>query len=290
MGLYAIEHVTRQRYREDVRRSRNEVRLQPISGGAQRLVSVEVSVSPDGEMDRDLDYFSNTVWMLAVESPHRELVITCRSEVEVQAPHVDPALDYAWDDDSLALDPTAEFIAPSPRVPRLRGTEDLNQRLGVVARDPRSLLAANERLREHFRYVPGATTVGTRLPEVLEKRVGVCQDFAHVLLAIARHAGWPARYVSGYLLPTAKEVVGESHAWIEVATPGGQWVGLDPTHGLVVTDRHVRVATGRDYDDVAPVRGTFSGQLRGEPPEVVVRIRALEQHGDAVPAYARADQ
>ena len=117
-------------------------------------------------------------------------------------------------------------------------------------------MRVNRSMRERFSYVPGATTVGTGLPEVLERRVGVCQDFAHVMLALARRAGWPARYVSGYLVPGGSEEVAESHAWVEVATPDGRWIGLDPTHGIVVRDGNIRVAVGRDYDDVAPVRGS----------------------------------
>lgn len=266
------------------------MRLQPINAGTQRLLSMEVEVTPNAEMASHLDYYSNTVWTVAVESPHRELVLECRSEVEVGQPHIEPALDHPWDDDSLAFNPAAEFLAPSPRVPRLRVVEKLNDELGVRQRDADSIMAANRALREYFSYVPGATTVGTRLPEVLERRVGVCQDFAHVLLAVARQAGWPARYVSGYLLPSRDEAVGESHAWVEVALPDGRWIGLDPTHGVEVTAGHLRVAIGRDYDDVAPVRGTFAGQLPGEPPEVTVRIRALAAVAGDVPVYALVDQ
>jgi transglutaminase-like putative cysteine protease len=237
-----------------------------------------------------LDYYSNTVWMIAIEGPHREMVIDVRSEVALRPPPYQPYLDYPWDDDSIAFHPAAEFLAPSPRVPRLRLVDKLLQELGVRPRDPDSMMAVNWELRQRFRYVPGATTVGTKLAEVLEGRVGVCQDFAHVMLAVARQSGWPARYVSGYMLPHGDEVVGESHAWVEVATPDGRWIGLDPTHGEVVTDGHVRVAVGRDYDDVAPVRGTFAGQLPGAPPEVAVTIRVLPDPKDSAPVYALADQ
>ena len=290
MARYSVVHTTHQRYRENVHRSRNEVRLQPVESGWQHLVKFEVEVTPTAEMSTSLDYYGNSVHMVAVESPHRELVVEFRSEVEVQPPHFDPVLDYPWDDDALAFDPAAEFLAPSPRVPRLKQTENLLEQLAVQFRDPASLMSANASIREVFKYVPGATTVGTRLPEVLDRRVGVCQDFAHVMLAVARHAGWPARYVSGYLLPTAKEAVGESHAWVEVATPDGRWTGLDPTHGTVVTDGHIRVAVGRDYDDVPPVRGTFTGHMPGEPPEVTVHIKELPVGAEDLASYVFADQ
>ena len=290
MARYSVVHTTHQRYRENVHRSRNEIRLQPVESGWQHLVKIDVNVTPTAEMSTSLDYYGNTVYLVAVESPHRELVLEFSSEVEVQPPHFTPVIDYPWDDDALAFDPAAEFLAPSPRVPRLKTTEDLVEALGLGFRDPESLLAANTRIREFFKYVPGATTVGTRLPEVLERRVGVCQDFAHVMVALARHAGWPARYVSGYLLPSTDEAVGESHAWVEIATPDGRWTGLDPTHGTVVSDGHIRVAVGRDYDDVPPVRGTFAGHMPGEPPEVKVRIKALAVAADDVASYFFADQ
>jgi transglutaminase-like putative cysteine protease len=251
---------------------------------------MEVRVTPDAEMASHLDYYGNAVWMIAVESPHRELVIECHSEVEVQPPHIDPVLDHHWDVNRLAFHPSAEFLAPSPRVPRLRAVDELVEAMGVRSDDTGSIVAANRSMREQFSYMPGATTVVTHLSEVLDRRVGVCQDFAHVLLAVARQAGWPARYVSGYLLPSREEAVGESHAWVELATPDGRWIGLDPTHGVAVTDGHVRVAVGRDYGDVAPVRGTFAGQLPGEPPEVRVRIRELAVAGAGLPAHAIADQ
>jgi transglutaminase-like putative cysteine protease len=109
------------------------------------------------------------------------------------------------------------------------------------------------------------------------------------MLGLARQAGWPARYVSGYVVPGNAEAVAESHAWVEVATPDGRWIGLDPTHGVAVRDGHIRVAVGRDYDDAAPVRGIFAGQLPGEPPEVTVMIRALAGAA-AIRPYAIADQ
>ena len=157
---------------------------------------------------------------------HRELAR------EMGSPPFEPILEHPWDDDSLAFNPTIEFTTASPRVPRLRAVDQLLDECGVGYRDAESLMRVNQTLRERFAYVPGSTSVGTGLPEVLDRRVGVCQDFAHVMLALARQAGWPARYVSGYLLPERLDEVAESHAWVEVATPDGRWIGLDPTHGV----------------------------------------------------------
>jgi transglutaminase-like putative cysteine protease len=291
VAAYSIVHTTRQRYREAVHRSRNEVRLHPLDSLTQRVAAAEVDVNPPAEVAVSIDYYNNLVWSVAVEAPHRELVLAVSSEVELAPPSFEPVIEHPWDDDALAFNPTIEFTAASPRVPRLDAVDILLQECGVRYRDASSLVRANAELRERFAYVPGATTVGTGLLEVLERRVGVCQDFAHVMLAMARQAGWPARYVSGYLLPRRSDAIGESHAWVEIATPDGRWVGLDPTHGIAVRDGHIRVAVGRDYDDVAPVRGIFAGQLPGEPPEVTVVIRQLEMASNpGPPHYAMADQ
>src|SRR5260370_3623870 len=123
--------------------------------------------------------------------------------------------------------------------------------------------------------VVGGSAVGCRtLQEILEGRVGVCQDFAHVLIALARHLGWPARYVSGYLVPEA-ESEGYSHAWVEIGSSDGSWLGLDPTHKVETTEWHVAIAVGRDYSDVSPRRGAVLSEGPGAPPEGSVRISAV---------------
>jgi transglutaminase-like putative cysteine protease len=128
----------------------------------------------------------------------------------------------------------------------------------------------------------GATTVESSIDELLAGGAGVCQDFTHLFLAMVRGAGWPARYVSGYLGPTGERtfVEGKSHAWAEVSgaevyLPGAGWVGLDPTHGGFTGAQHLRLAAGRDYSDVAPHRGLFYGRAEGQRPEVLVRITRM---------------
>jgi transglutaminase-like putative cysteine protease len=130
------------------------------------------------------------------------------------------------------------------------------------------------RIREEFRYVAGATTVDSSIEDLLAGGAGVCQDFTHLFIDMARHMGWPARYVSGYVGPSDAEdsVEGASHAWAEVCGSDRHWVGLDPTHGGVTGRRHLRLAVGRDYGDVPPHRGLFFGSAAGSQPEVTVRI------------------
>jgi transglutaminase-like putative cysteine protease len=271
MTVISLTHTTLQRYSAPARRSRNEVRLQPRDGGGQRLVAFNLQVDPDAEIDSERDYFDNTVWLVSVEADHLELAITAHSVVEsageVQGENLAPV---AWDPAALACDPALEFALPSPRVPKLGEVGALIRELDLPAHPAAAVVEANHRLREVFTYQAGTTSVATPLHEVLALHTGVCQDFAHVMLAIARELGWPARYVSGYLIPQLSGAPGESHAWVEVCGGDGTWTGYDPTSGSVAGPEHIAVAVGRDYGDAAPVRGTFLSSAPGLPPEVSV--------------------
>jgi transglutaminase-like putative cysteine protease len=274
LSRYAVAHSSRHRYPAVAQRSRNEVRLQPRKTPAQSLEHFYLEVSPDAELSSSVDYFGNDVWLVSVEAPHRELVITAHSEVMViSAPEV--RLDRPWDRSVLARSPALEFALPSPRVPRLKTIAELARTLEVEAGDGAALYKAMRRLPEHLAYLRGATSVMTGIAEVIERRVGVCQDFAHVMLGLCRYLGWPARYVSGYWVPAEDLGSLESHAWVEVATPQGEWVGLDPTYATVVQDHHVSAAVGRDYDEAAPLHGVFVAAEPGETPEVEVVIRRI---------------
>ena len=133
--------------------------------------------------------------------------------------------------------------------------------------------------KDRFRYEPGATTVHAPLAEFVARRAGVCQDFAHLLVALVRSWGLPARYVAGYVDPGANPEAGveTTHAWAEVLVPGAGWRGFDATHGLVVNELYVPVAVGRDSRDAAPVRGTFKGDAHDQSPEVLLRVARQEQ-------------
>jgi transglutaminase-like putative cysteine protease len=279
MSVISLTHSTVHRYPAPASRSRNEVRLQPREGESQRLVAFNLEVSPTAEIGIERDYFDNAVWLVSVEAEHRELVITARSVVEAMSRGTDEQRGLtAWDPVELACHPALEFALASPRVPRLEQVRALIRELDLPPHPGAAVIEANHRLRELFTYQPGTTEVATPLAEVIRLRAGVCQDFAHVLLAIARELGWPARYVSGYLVPDNGANPGESHAWVEVCGGDGEWVGYDPTHACAAGPEHIGVAIGRDYGDAAPVRGTFISAAPGLAPEVtVVTERQLAQ-------------
>ena len=272
---YEIVHDSIHHYERDATRSRNEVRLQPLPRKGIQLDSFRLEVTPAAEMDAQVDHFGNPTWLVSVEAPHSELRVTARSQVSIAGG--DGALRTAipWDPDVLVRTPAVEFQLPSPRVPELPAVKALAREMGLTAGDWESLVRANRNLRMDFEYLPGSTEVSSTLQEILDRRVGVCQDFAHVLIALARHLGWPARYVSGYLVPEA-ESEGNSHAWVEIGSADGSWLGLDPTHRSETREWHVAVAVGRDYSDVSPLRGVFVSESPGAPPEVSVRIAAID--------------
>ena len=209
-------------------------------------------------------------------------------------------LDPEWKEDYI------DFLTPTAYVPLLPELSQLTfeaemRGQGSVAGFAQ---AASDLIHERFRYVKGATHVHSSIRDSLALVAGVCQDFAHLMLAVVRMRGLPARYVSGYLVPERaagpnaklEEVIGgqASHAWVEVYMPGSGWVAFDPTLGKPVGLRHVRIAYGRDYGDVAPVRGVYRGQS-GQRLSVDVRVRPAldddghEQVSEAAPPVRAAD-
>jgi transglutaminase-like putative cysteine protease len=254
------------------------------------------------------DYFGNWVHRFNVLGEHRSLKIEADSVVLVQAPPPFPSggptlaeLDHLSDE----LDEHYELLAATNYVPHAHELRDL---LELAERKCDGTMAgfareASDLVKQTFRYEKGATHVHSSISDTISSGAGVCQDFAHILLAILRMRGLPGRYVSGYLVPirtaapgaSAEEVIGgqASHAWIDVYLPTFGWFGLDPTLGNDVGLQHVRLAHGRDYGDVAPVRGVYKGHA-GQQLSVDVRVRpALDDEGTehleetaAVPADA----
>ncbi len=258
-----VEHRSRYRYAGMVTSSYNEARVTPLTTTTQLVLDSSVTVSPLTRPFRYLDYWGSVVHAFDLQVPHAELEVVGRSVVETSVPPP-PDRHVTWDDlDGAAVrDEFAEFLAPTTQVP-------VDLRLGEASRTLRAShptgdagQAAVDWVRDRLAYVRGSTGVRTSAIEAWEGGQGVCQDFAHLSLAVVRAMGLPARYCSGYLHPDPDAdigtiLAGESHAWIEVWA--GDWQAIDPTVGELIGDRHVLVARGRDYDDVAPLKGIFHG-------------------------------
>jgi transglutaminase-like putative cysteine protease len=272
---YAVWHHTTLRYTNTVALSFNEVRMRPRDRGSQRTLAFSLLSNPLAVPRSRIDYFGNYVHRVDVAGAHDMLELVVDSVVENSEPRRRRLAP--WDPETLTADPRLEYVLPTPRVPLTAVTRSLWEEWNGDDRSFDAVLATTERIPRELRYKTGATTVESSIDDLLAGGAGVCQDFTHLLLAMVRGAGWPARYVSGYLGPSGDEtfVEGQSHAWAEVCGADGRWVGLDPTHGGLTAAHHLRLAAGRDYSDVAPHRGLFYGTAEGATPEVLVRVTLM---------------
>jgi transglutaminase-like putative cysteine protease len=263
-----IEHTTAFIYDAPVRLSYNESRLLPADDERQRTVSASVSTSPNAHQQRYTDYWGTRVVAFDVPESHTSLEIRLVAVVDTNAEpsaaaagEADDELDVSWRDLPIGVPGLDELLLPTAYTEAPAGLAEIALELrGNTPRD--TVYAAASWANAAIAYETGVTGVHTSAAEALAAGKGVCQDLAHLTIALLRAAGVPARYVSGYLHPKAnpvigEEAVGQSHAWVEAWT--GAWWPVDPTNLLTPGPRHVVVARGRDYADVAPVRGIYAG-------------------------------
>ncbi|MCA9327966.1 transglutaminase family protein [Candidatus Saccharibacteria bacterium] len=278
--FYTLRHVTRFRYSISISQSVMEVRMQPRTEGGQRCLSFNVAVTPNARVLNYRDFMGNTVHHFDIPARHRLLSIVTQAQVEVRSSTEvpDSLPGTSWD----ALHNTEyDMLLPSRFTESTPLLEKLVTELDVRRRDdPLTLLRElNQRIYEAFDYVPDSTHVHSPIDHALSTRGGVCQDFTHIMLALLRPLGIPARYVSGYLYAHnggTRSSSGASHAWVEAELPDLGWVGFDPTNNLIAGERHIRVAIGRDYADVPPTRGVFKGSAETEL-SVSVRVTRADQ-------------
>jgi transglutaminase-like putative cysteine protease len=275
--IYDVRHLTTYAYGRPVPFARCILRLLPRDDGGQSVRKSSLTASPrPSERVDGICFFGNQMTTLTISKPHRELKLDMRARVEVARPAPPfPGLTRHWEEvgalafasRSLAPDSPAHQLYPSRLVPPVAEVVDY-ARKSFAPRRP-VLEAASElmaRIRTDFTYDPDATEVSTPLAEAFHQRHGVCQDFAHIMIAGLRGLGLPAAYVSGYIrtIPPAGEKRLEgadaSHAWVSLwCGPETGWIGLDPTNDLIVADDHIVTAIGRDYADVSPLDGVIVG-------------------------------
>ncbi len=283
---YSVRHYTKFRYMHPVSESIMEVRMHPRTEGVQRCLTFHLSVSPRCRVFGYRDYLGNNIHHFDIPGQHKQLVIVAESLVDMQPhPLLPEALQpSAWaemdaicrvDDLSELLLPS-ELCEPTPLVREFARELKLNR-----DEDPLTLLRRlNRQLYDAFDYAPMTTHIDTPMDEVIRTKKGVCQDFAHIMIALVRGLGIPCRYVSGFLYRGAHDHDRSSedatHAWVEALLPELGWVGFDPTNDLIAGDRHIRTAVGRDYTDVPPTRGLYRGATSSEL-LVGVRVTASDE-------------
>lgn len=287
--LIHIRHTTTYRYNSlFTGDSHMEARLKPLDEpGRQRCHEFSIFVSPSAPIfEYDLAHQLGSVSHFVVkEPPHSELTIRSESRVE-----------------TLLVNPFGELVIDAGDWPAIasdavrRGQAEWLPATALTKDDPgwaipdmprNSVLAYAQALMDFiyhtFEYVPGSTDISTPLAQFVEQRRGVCQDYAHFMIAVARSAGIPARYVSGYVY-TARDAsihgADATHAWVEFYVPhANRWVGFDPTNNVIVADRHIKVAVGRDYADVPPTKGLLRPARGFSLPavtELVVEVTVTE--------------
>jgi transglutaminase-like putative cysteine protease len=285
---HEIVHETRYIYSSPVFESVMELWLQPLTLPNQRLIGFDILTEPRAKMLQYRDWLGNVVYHFDVPAKHDTLVIRSRAIVETYPREALPdRLDAGeWirlREDSVAaryfdmLRPST-FVDGSAQLLRFMTEKNLTEQ----PPDPLTgLRVLNSEIYNAFDYTPGFTAADSPIDAALEHRKGVCQDFAHIMLAVARHWGIPSRYVSGYLArgeveSKERSVPDASHAWVECFLPEIGWVGFDPTNDMLAGERHVVVAYGRDYADVPPTRGVVKGDASSVL-EVDVEVKQAER-------------
>ncbi len=266
-----IRYVTDFQYPERVRESHNVLRARPATDANQRLISYRATVHPTARVFSYVDYWGTWVDVFGVRRPHERLIIAADSVVEVaERPGPDASYPLAAYLSEEVRTANWAYLQPSRHAGFGVATQSLTRDAVAGVDDGlEAVVAIHDAVRGALEYTSGATYVGMDLAEVVDAGKGVCQDYAHLALALYRTAGIPARYVSGYLYsedqssgaaPDSAEIGVQTHAWVEVLVPGWGWWGIDPTNATPVSSRHTKIGHGRDYDDVMPLRGTYHGE------------------------------
>jgi transglutaminase-like putative cysteine protease len=258
-----IRHRTRFAYSDEIPTSYNEARVIPAHLPRQRVLTSAVDIVPVTWRTNYVDYWDTRVTAFEVLRPHRSLTVTATSRVEVM-PESQPWQAPGWTElrGPVLTDRLAEYLENTPATEPAEELAEFAREAAQRHEPSETARLICSHLHDSVRYVPGATTVHTPAVHAWQERSGVCQDFAHLAIGALRSVGIPARYVSGYLHPDrgsdiGQTVRGESHAWVEWWA--GDWLGYDPTNDSVVADHHVVVARAREYTDVMPLKGIFTG-------------------------------
>ncbi len=267
MPLFQIEHKTAYRYNYGVYNIKNLIKLYPAWNESQKLVSQEVLISGNPEVLPNTDTFGNMFGIFTINGPETELIIT--STLEIETFYKDVLADVAgrklhkWADIAiLSMDNTFKLFLNPKDFYVIWDINNLVYSFNPSARNPLDIiLEFNSYVYFNFRYDVFATRVNSTINEVWNMKAGVCQDFAHILIYMLQLTNIPARYVCGYICPNKDGLRGDgaSHAWVEAYLPNYGWLGVDPTNNCLAQEKHIKLAVGRNYDDVAPVKGEYTG-------------------------------
>ncbi len=259
MADFHVKHITRYTYASTVIDCTNQLMLYPLNDEQQTVKKHELKITNNPTIEMFIDYFGNQSGMFSIIAPHNVLLIESDSIVSIN-PIIFPidnqsaALQWAEMDQLKEIYPYLDFMFHE----KFTAVDSLQKIADSIVNKTDTPFIAAQKLSEYiftqFEYKKGVTSIETKIDEILLLKAGVCQDFAHLLLVLLHMNGIPARYVSGYICPKDQELRGEgaTHAWVEAYIPFYGWLGLDPTNNCIVSDRHVRLAIGRNFCTVLP--------------------------------------
>ncbi len=278
MWRMRVVHTTGYAYQSPVIASYNEARLTPQSDTRQNVILNRVETIPATRSYRYIDYWGTAVTAFDLHAPHADLTVTSSSVVETERPEPRTP-DASWKDlqSEAVIDRFDELLRPTAHTPASKRVGSVGKKIAKASAPQEAVVTAAKWVRGELDYLPGTTGVHTSGLEALNEGKGVCQDFVHLMLIVLRGMGIPGRYVSGYLHPKPKAAVGDTvdgrtHAWIQAWTGG--WWSYDPTNDTEITEQYVSVGAGRDYTDVAPLKGIYSGEGATDL-DVIVEITRL---------------
>lgn len=263
MPIFKIQHITKYLYDRPVQESVNEVKIFPYQCDQQETLRYELNVTGQPIIDTFQDYWGNKTGVFNLLVAHKELVIESRVVVRVIPVGPGDDTEEQWERLSKELEAQLHLLelAVARPVAKQHEVDLIAEKVRHEKSVTSTLEHCNDYIYKNFDYIKGITTIETTVDVILEHRAGVCQDFAHLMLQILRTLRVPSRYVSGYVCPNKTGMRGEgaTHAWVEAWLPGRGWTGIDPTNNIWVSDKHVKLAVGRDFTDCSPVKGTFKG-------------------------------
>jgi transglutaminase-like putative cysteine protease len=278
MWRMRVIHATGYAYKSPVTASFNEARLTPRSDSRQNVVLNRVETVPATRSYRYVDYWGTAVTTFDLHAPHTELEVTSSSIVETDKDAL-PKEKFGWEDvrSEAVIDRFDEYLTATLYTPDSKRISRVGERIAKEHDPQQAIVEAANWVHNELSYVPGTTGVHSSGLDALREGKGVCQDFAHLTLILLRSMGIPSRYVSGYLHPNARAKVGDtidgqSHAWIQAWTGG--WWHYDPTNDKAINEQYISVGVGRDYADVTPLKGIYSGEGSTDL-DVVVEITRL---------------
>ncbi len=266
MATFIIHHITRYEYSRPVKESLNQIKIHPFINDTQEILQHELIISHHPELNLFYDYWGNKTGICTIAESHKSLSIESKLVIRTIEKALPPEKDNPFTEWII---PGNDLLLTELSLPeRILKQSEILEIVNSIQTKGKShaeiIRSCSEYIYRNFRYIKGITDYETTVDEILEHKSGVCQDFAHALLQILRTIGIPSLYVSGYICPNKNGMRGEgaTHAWVEAWIPEYGWAGIDPTNNVWVQGNHVKLASGRNFNDCTPTKGTFKGAAR----------------------------